>query len=180
MKTKQVVTVTLATLGTFLCLAGLINTSSGESILLYWEAAKSGLSSVWKSKILFQPGCYGLVGIFLLGLVIQIVFPREKRRKAREIAKRNIETTKNKLATILKKHPQHRPRIDDDKAVKMKIANPKMSYRQVYDHFYPPKQNPMEELDRLKYFDNQWRSRVSQKVNAIIKEQSKELRKYNP
>lgn len=152
----------IALLAVILIVAGIVNTPNAL------EIARSQLAIIYLFGKTFmglvaEPGCYGLIGFLLLAFAIG------NRQRVRETVKQNIEVVRAKVTSALKKNPQHRPPIDDDEAVKMKIENPKMTYRQVYDHFYPPKQDPMEEVDRLAFFDTKWRSRVSQKVNETTK-----------
>ncbi|MEW6085539.1 MAG: hypothetical protein AB1607_13180 [Chloroflexota bacterium] len=152
----------IALFAVILIVAGIVNTPNAL------EIARSQLAIIYlfgKTLVghVTEPGCYGLIGFLILAFAIG------KRQRVRETVKQNIEVVRAKVTSVLKKNPQHRPPINDDEAVSMKLENPKISYRQIYDRLYPPKQDPKEEQKREEYFNKNWRSRVSQKVNEKIK-----------
>lgn len=126
-------------------------------------------------KIITSSAGLALLGLFLVLLARTHLktAQRQERQEAREKARQEriqnfAEKFKNFASKITRKNPQHRPRIDDDEAVRL-IEESRLSYRQAFDTLFPPEQDKKKEQERENYFQTKWRTRVSKKVNKRIK-----------
>lgn len=113
------------------------------------------------------------LGMFFFAFTYSVykALHKQQRRDDLKTPIQSIYRTVNEKTKKFFRRPQHRPAIDDTKAVRM-ILDSNKSYREVYDEIYPPTQGKAE-VERLSYFDNKWRPRVSQKVNKEIKKSNK-------